>query len=723
MHLTGIVKTVVFRNEQTSFTVLNLEVTGEPAPIRAVGTIGPVKPGDSLHCEGEWETHARFGRNFKIMSCQMALPQTEQGLEAFLQSGHINGIGPKMAQEIIQAFGLDTIRILDEQPERLCELPHIGRKRLEAIKQGWRELKSSRADIIFLQGLGLSRTYVNKAIQRFGDQAALTIRNNPYALTQISGIGFHRADNVAREMGLSLESEARTRAGLEHTMSECISDGHCCYPRDDFLIRAEQLLKIGPVYIEPCYRKMVQEGRFVEKAGQKTLVFRTDLAHAEWSVATHLKRIVRGPFEQRQGYETVDLVAVDRLLGLTLSSGQLKAIRTVLDSKIVIITGGPGTGKTTVVRAIIALARALDFRLKLAAPTGRAAQRMKEISGVEAHTIHRLLEYNPVLASFMKNDKSPLEADVVIIDEVSMIDIFLMSSLVRAIDDKTQLVLVGDADQLPSVGPGNVLGDLININHLPVVRLTEIFRQAERSLITSNAHRINQGQKPTFAQERSPAWENDFYFIPRDTPQEAVSTLVQVVTNRIPQAFGLDPLRDVQVLTPVNNGPTGAIELNARLQKELNPPRNHSIVPGPYPDLPFQIGDRIMQIRNNYNRGSQGVFNGDIGFVQAIDQLKRTLTARFDENISYDFDDLNELTLAYAITIHKSQGSEYPAVVLPLLTQHYVMLQRNLIYTAVTRARKLVVLIGSHKALSMAISNTQTAKRFTGLKNLFLEQS
>jgi len=720
MQLTGIVRSVVFRNEQNSFTVMTIEVPGESSTLKAVGTVGPVQEGDTVLCEGEWEIHQRYGRNFRVQSCRTVLPQTKEGIAAFLKSGHIAGIGPKMAAEITEAFGVDTLRILDEQPEKLLELHNFGPKRLDAVVSGWRSSKEKREEIIFLHGLGLNRSYVNKALQRFGEQAALKIRNNPYALTEIPGIGFGRADRVARDMGISLESAERIKAGLHHTMNECVGDGHSCYPRADFLARAEQLLKIGPMAIEQMYEQLVQEGKYIEKTEAAVMTFRADLAYAESAVAHHLKRIARGSFEQRLKYASVDPKAVEKKLDLYLSSGQTKALETIFMSKIVVVTGGPGTGKTTLIKVVISIGSSLGFRIKMAAPTGRAAQRMKEATGLPAQTIHRLLEYNPALGSFMRREERTLEADILVIDEMSMIDVFLMNTLVRAIDNNCQLIMVGDADQLPSVGPGNVLGDIIASASFAVIRLTDIFRQAERSLITTNAHKINRGEKLTLPEKRGPAWNNDFYFISRQGAAETASTMLQVVTKRIPEAFQLDPRRDIQVLTPMNNGPAGATELNLSLQNVLNPPSTAKHSPEDYIDLPFRVGDRVMQIRNNYNRGNHGVFNGDIGFVHSIHWLQKTLSVQFEELITYDFDDLHELILAYAITVHKSQGSEYPAVVVPLLTQHYVLLQRNLIYTAVTRAKKLVVLIGSYKALSIAIHNDQTSARFTGLKQLII---
>ncbi|MFC1849625.1 ATP-dependent RecD-like DNA helicase [candidate division CSSED10-310 bacterium] len=712
----GVVKKVIYRNDQNSFTVMNIE-DPEGMLIRAVGTVGPVREGDSLYLHGDWEDHPRYGRNFKLASYEVALPNTLSGIQAFLESGRLKGIGPKMARQIIARFGTDTMRILDEEPELLLELPNIGSKRLGAIKKGWHEHHHLRGSIIYLQGLGLSSNLINRALQKFGHHAAVMIRENPYCLTDLTGIGFHKADRVAADIGISRESGERARAGLIFTLNELVEGGHCYYPKEDFLDQGQKLLDISRDIVAAALGQLLTAGRIIIRKNTEELIYRADVAHAEAMVAHHLLRLQKTPLPGGRFFSEAAIDQVAQKQGVEYSPGQRMALKTLLTSKVSILTGGPGTGKTTVIQGFISITLRAGLRIRLAAPTGRAAQKLKETTNIQAQTIHRLLEYNPVMGGFARSEENPIEADIIVIDESSMIDIFIMHALVRAVPDSALLVLVGDADQLPSVGPGNVLGDIMSSGRFPLVKLTVIFRQAAQSLIVSNAHLINQGQMISIPKNVPAPQKTDFYFIDRSDPNITAQTILYLITERIPQAFDLDPLKDIQVITPMHQGETGAQNLNILLQKSLNQGMFQQ-AQARESDFPFYQGDRVMQIRNNYNRGQNGIFNGDIGFITHIDFENKFLRVQFEESIVYEFHEVHELALAYAITVHKSQGSEYPAIILPLLTQHYMLLQRNLLYTAITRAQRLAVIIGSYKALSIAIKNDKTSLRFTGLRDL-----
>ncbi|RPJ08995.1 MAG: ATP-dependent RecD-like DNA helicase, partial [Deltaproteobacteria bacterium] len=691
--------------------VANLQEKGKKDLTTIAGNVSGINPGESLKLSGRWVHNKKFGEQFQVETFEVTVPATIHGIKKYLGSGLIKGIGPVMAERITKKFGLETLEIIEKTPERLSEVDGIGPKRITMITKAWEEQKEIKEIMIFLQGHGVSATYSAKIYKQYGNESIQIVKDNPYRLARdIHGIGFITADKIAQNIGIDPNSLIRAKAGVIYVLNQLTEDGHVYYPEPDLIKEAEGILKVDQEIIIKAIVGLSGEKEIIieDIAEGHKAVYLTPFYVAETGVCKLLKRLKESPSTIRPIHQEKAIEWVQQKLNMELAEKQKEAILSAASSKVLIITGGPGTGKTTIITGILKIFQQLKLRILLAAPTGRAAKKMSEATGWEAKTIHRLLEFSPQKRGFKKDQDDPLEADVIIIDETSMVDTLLMYNLLKAIPSQTHLILVGDVDQLPSVGPGNVLKDIISSEAFIVVRLTEIFRQAKESMIIVNAHRINQGEFPLLqAVDKKDA--TDFYFIQEEDPEKVLSNLITLCSERIPKRFGFHPVKDIQVLTPMHRGTLGVGNLNLELQKTLNPDPA-GIIHG---SRTFKSGDKVLQIVNNYNKD---VFNGDIGWISRINREDRELIIDFDgKQINYDFSELDELVLAYAISVHKSQGSEYPAVVLPVMTQHYLLLQRNLIYTGITRAKKLVVLVGTKKALAIAIRNNKPQMRYTHL--------
>ena len=710
----GTVKSVVFRNDETGFTILHVtpaETDGAfrlaAREITVLGTCAAAWEGEELHATGEWVDDPVRGRQFKAKSVECIPPKSVEGVRRYLASGLIRGIGPVLANRIVDRFGAETIDVLDHHSGRLREIPKVGPKKIASIVQGWREGKGTREVMIFTQTYGISAGKAAKIYRTYGPDSVAIIKRDPYRLCRdIWGIGFATADRIALAVGLPKDSPLRARAAIVFTLrTEADEAGHCWTSEPDLLLHAQELVGISVETLAEALKHELDAGRVVKEGDR---LYLRDLWVAERRVAAKLKDLLASP----PAFAPIDpdraVAWWERKTGFTLAPAQLRAVRASVGSKVSIVTGGPGVGKTTIIRALVEIFQARTgvhkITVQLGAPTGRAAKRMAESTGAPAQTLHRLLKYNPQTNAFTYNEERPLAGDVFIFDEMSMVDIRLMADLVVALPRRATLILVGDTDQLPSVGPGNVLRDLIASQTIPTSQLTEIFRQDSSGLIVRNAHHVNAGEP-----FETRAGASDFYFVAQDDPAKALDLVLDFMVTRIPRHFHLEPLQDVQVLTPMRRNLLGAENLNAAIQKRLNG-AGPGVVRG---GMEFRAGDRVMQLRNNYDKD---VYNGDVGFVQSVEPAERTLVVLFDGRpVEYRAADLDELTLAYATTIHKSQGSEYPAVIVLLHRQHYMMLQRNLLYTAITRGKKLVLVIGSPWAVKQAIETNVVRARRTSL--------
>lgn len=708
----GSIEKIIYLNEENGYTVARLLPDGGAQTITIVGYMADVQESEHARAFGTWEDNPKFGRRFKVTRYEIVPPSSAEGIEKYLSSGLIKGIGPVMADRIVRQFSKDTLRIISEEPQRLRQVRGIGRKTLEKILASWEKHRELRETMVFLQAQGITPAYATRIIKEYGNASMRIVRETPYRLAaDIHGIGFKQADSIARKMGIPHDSPARAAAAALHALGETASEGHVFYPMGPLMNRCKEMLEIPESIIRDGMATLLDEKKIIKETfdGDEA-VYLAPLYIAETGSAALLTMI-------QSALKLLPPIAVgkasqwfERRRGIKLNAGQQETIKKAIDRKVLVITGGPGTGKTTVIQALVDIFRAKKYRVQLAAPTGRAAKRMEEIAGIPATTIHRMLEFSPAKMSFSRDQDRPLECDILIIDETSMLDIVLFYHLLRATPSETSIIFVGDADQLPSVGPGNVLKDLVKSGFADVVRLTEVFRQAEGSLIIRNAHRINRGEDPELARDETDH-EADFHFIERASPEEVAATIETLVTRRIPDAFGMDPLLDIQVLSPMHKGYAGVSNLNLRLQHLLNPSGPELI----HGSREFRQRDKVMQIRNNYEKE---VYNGDLGLIFSVDKDSSQLTVDFDGRlIVYEFSELDELDLAYAISVHKSQGSEYRAVVAPVIMQHYVLLQRNLIYTAITRGKQLVVLVGSLKALSTAVRNAKVRQRYTRLRS------
>ncbi|MEW2340980.1 MULTISPECIES: SF1B family DNA helicase RecD2 [Streptomyces] len=727
--LEGVLERITYANEENGYTVARVD-TGRGAGdlLTVVGALLGAQVGESLRMEGRWGSHPQYGKQFLVENYTTVLPATVQGIRRYLGSGLVKGIGPVFADRITQHFGIDTLTIIEEEPKRLIEVPGLGPKRTKKIADAWEEQKAIKEVMLFLQTVEVSTSIAVRIYKKYGDASISVVKNQPYRLAaDVWGIGFLTADKIAQSVGIPHDSPERVKAGLQYALSQATDQGHCYLPEERLIADAVKLLQVDTGLVIECLGELAAEpedpdgdpGVVREKVpgpdGQDaTAVYLVPFHRAELSLAGQTLRLMRAEEDRMPGFADV---AWDKALGwlrartgVELAPEQEAAVKLALTRKVAVLTGGPGCGKSFTVRSIVELARAKKAKVVLAAPTGRAAKRLAELTGAEASTVHRLLELKPGGDAAYDRER-PLDADLVVVDEASMLDLLLANKLVKAVPPGAHLLFVGDVDQLPSVGAGEVLRDLLaEGGPVPAVRLTRVFRQAQQSGVVTNAHRINAGQHPVTDGMK------DFFLFVEDDTEETGRLTVDVAARRIPAKFGLDPRRDVQVLAPMHRGPAGAGTLNGLLQQAVTPGR---------PDVPekrfggrvFRVGDKVTQIRNNYDKGENGVFNGTVGVVTSLDPVEQRLTVLTDEDeeVPYDFDELDELAHAYAVTIHRSQGSEYPAVVIPVTTGAWMMLQRNLLYTAVTRAKRLVVLVGSRKAIGQAVRTVSAGRRCTAL--------
>jgi exodeoxyribonuclease V alpha subunit len=708
--LAGLVERVTYHNAENGFCVLRLRVRGHDDLVTLVGHAAAVSAGEWINATGVWVNDRTHGQQFRARFLKIAAPTSIDGIERYLASGMIRGIGPVYAKKLVRAFREKVFDVIEVEPDRLREVDGIGAVRAGRITAAWSEQKSVREIMIFLHAHAVSTARAVRIFKTYGAEAMQVMSENPYRLARdIRGIGFKTADAIAMRLGIEKTAMIRARAGIAYALSETMNEGHCGFPRDDLEKLAETLLEVPGDLVRTALDLELTDGSLIaDSVGERACVFLAGLHRAERTIAERLASIASATLPWPSIAAEKALPWVEKLTGLTLADSQKEAVKLSLAAKVLVITGGPGVGKTTIVNAILRILRAKGMTIQLCAPTGRAARRMSEATGMEARTIHRLLEVDPKTGDFRRCEDNPLPCDLLVVDETSMVDVLLMNSLLKAVPDRAALLVVGDVDQLPSVGPGQVLADIIGSGAVPVVRLTEVFRQAATSRIIANAHLINAGKIPDL---RKPESDSDFYFVPTDDPETAVPRIIELVQTRIPRRFGFDPMRDIQVLCPMNKGGVGARSLNIELQKALNPVTDRKVERFGFT---FAAGDKVMQIENDYDKE---IYNGDIGFVQDVDHEAGELIAIFDGRaVTYGFGELDALVLAYAVTIHKSQGSEYPVVVVPVMTQHYTMLQRNLIYTGVSRGKRLVVLVGQKKAVAIAVQNVSGRRRWSKLK-------
>jgi exodeoxyribonuclease V alpha subunit len=717
--LEGVLERITYANEETGYTVARVDTGHGGELLTVVGALLGAQPGESLRMRGRWGSHAQYGRQFQVENYTTVLPATIQGIQRYLGSGLIKGIGPKLAERIVEHFGATTLDIIETAPDRLIEVPTLGPKRTKLIADAWVEQKAIKEVMVFLQSVGVTTSIAVRIYKKYGDAAIDVVKTQPYNLAaDVWGIGFKTADAIATAVGIPHDSPERVKAGLQYTLSQGSDAGNCFLPKERLIAEAVKILSVDAALCASCLDELVAaEGAVREilpgEWSETEAVYLVPFHRAELSLAAGLLRLLGAPADRLAAFHDVDwaraLTWLRARTGHDLAPEQQQGVKLALTSRVAVLTGGPGCGKSFTVRSIVELARARRAKVQLAAPTGRAAKRLAELTGAEAATVHRLLELKPGGDAAYDRDR-PLDADLIVVDEASMLDVLLANKLVKAVAPGAHLLLVGDVDQLPSVGAGEVLRDLLDAEPIPRVRLTQVFRQAQQSGVVVNAHRINSG-KPLRLQEFP-----DFHLFAEDETEAAAALVVDLAVHRIPRRFGFDARRDIQVLAPMHRGPAGAGNLNTLLQQALTPHRDGA------PERRFggrvyRVGDKVTQIRNNYDKGANGVFNGTGGIVTAIDPDDQKLTVRTDEDeqIPYDFAELDELQHAYAVTVHRSQGSEYPAVVIPVTTSAWTMLQRNLLYTAVTRAKRLVVLVGSERALAQAIRTAGSGRRHTAL--------
>jgi exodeoxyribonuclease V alpha subunit len=707
--LAGLVERVTYHNAENGFCVLRAKARGHRDLVTLVGHAATISAGEWITASGEWINDRTHGQQFKARFLRTSLPDSADGIEKYLSSGMIRGVGPVYAKKLVRAFGDKVFDVIETTPDRLREVDGIGPVRAASILAAWAEQKAVREIMLFLHSHGVGTARAVRIFKTYGSDAIQVMTENPYRLARdIRGIGFKTADAIAMKLSIEKTATIRVRAGISYSLTEAMDEGHCGLPTDELVLLAEKLLEVPQELIRTALDLELQEGTVVaDRVSETACVFLAGLHRAERAIAERLTRLANGTLPWPWIDPDKALPWVEKHIGLALAESQMAAIRLALMSKVLVMTGGPGVGKTTIVKAILRILAAKGTDILLCAPTGRAAKRMTEATGFEAKTIHRLLEVDPKGGGFKRGEDNPLYCDLLVIDETSMVDVMLMQSLMKAVPDGAALLIVGDIDQLPSVGPGQVLADVISSGAVPVVRLTEVFRQAAQSRIITSAHRINQGSIPDL---NPPEAESDFYFVQAEDPETAVARIIELVKIRIPKRFGLDPIRDIQVLCPMNRGGVGARSLNIELQAALNPAGDRKVERFGWT---FAPGDKVMQIENDYDKE---VYNGDIGYIDDVDPNAGEIVASFDgRSVTYGFGELDMLVPAYAATIHKSQGSEYPAVIIPVLTQHYTMLQRNLLYTGVTRGKRLVVLVGQKKAVAIAVRNASGRRRWSKL--------
>ncbi len=708
--LAGLVERVTYHNVENGFCVLRAKARGHRDVVTVVGHAATISAGEWITASGEWVNDRTHGQQFKARFLRTSPPTSADGIEKYLSSGMIRGVGPAYAKKLVRAFGEKVFDVIEATPDRLREVDGIGPVRAASILAAWAEQKAVREIMVFLHSHGVGTARAVRIFKTYGADAIQVMTENPYRLARdIRGIGFKTADAIAMKLGIEKTAMVRVRAGVSYALSEAMDEGHCGLPAGELVPLTEKLLEVPQELIRTALDLELQEGTVIaDRVGETDCIFLAGLHGAERAVAERLRTLANGTLPWPSIDAEKALPWIEQRTGLALAESQTAAVRLALTAKVLVITGGPGVGKTTIVNSILRILAAKGVRLLLCAPTGRAAKRMSEATGMEARTIHRLLEVDPRTGGFRRGPDNPLECDLLVIDETSMVDILLMHALLKAVPNQAALLIVGDVDQLPSVGPGQVLADVIGSGAIPVVRLTEVFRQAAKSRIIVNAHRVNQGRMPEL---NRPEEASDFYFVAADDPETAVGRILDMVKTRIPRRFGLDPIRDIQVLCPMNRGGAGARSLNIELQAALNPAGDRKVERFGWT---FSPGDKVMQIENDYEKE---VYNGDIGHIHDVDPNAGEIVASFDgRSIPYGFGELDMLVPAYATTIHKSQGSEYPAVIIPVLTQHYAMLQRNLLYTGLTRGKRLVVLVGQNKAVAIAVRNVSGRRRWSKLR-------
>jgi len=719
--LSGQIERITYNNEENGFTIARVKVYGQRDLVTIIGNLMAPTPGEILKMRGEWANHPKFGEQFKVVQYETKVPATVYGIQKYLGSGLIKGLGPVMAKRIVKKFGKKTLDVIENEILQLSHIEGIGKKRIAMIQNAWNEQKEIRDVMIFLQAHGVSSGYATKIFKEYGNRSIAVVKDNPFRLaTDIFGIGFVTADSIAEKLGFPKDSDQRIEAGILYVLHKLSDDGHVYYPYEELIIKSREILVVERDFVVKALGILAADKKIVfedlnnsieEFKENNKAVYLAKFHLCETSISDRLKALALSPKSIRNVNTDKAIDWVQKQLSITLAKNQILAVRSCLKEKVIVITGGPGTGKTTIINAILKIFSMLKVRTLLAAPTGRAAKRMSETTGFEARTIHRLLEFSFAKGGFQKNEERPLACDLLVVDEASMIDTILMYHLLKAVPLSAILILVGDENQLPSVGAGNILKDIIESNAVPVAWLNEIFRQAKKSQIIVNAHKINQGVIPSFGTSQLHSQENDFYFIQQEDPDRVLEIILELVKVRIPQRFGFDPVDDIQVLTPMHKGVAGADNLNRKLQKTLNPGQE-GVMRG---EQNYRVSDKVMQVRNNYDKE---VFNGDIGRITQIYPENQQLAISFDgREVTFEFSDLDEVVLAYAVSVHKSQGSEFPVVIIPVLTQHYILLQRNLIYTAVTRGQKIVVMVGTRKALAIGVKNDKTKKRFTYLKH------